>query len=102
MSAKRRGLPYTSYAYGRELAAWGMRSSFTGTGACLDNAHIESFFATLKKELVYQATFATREKARLYVFEYMEGYYNRWRLHSSLNYRTPTEFEALNLERLAA
>lgn len=97
-----KGSQYTSYAYGRELAAWGMRPSFTGTGACLDNAHIESFFATLKKELVYQTTFATREKARLAVFEFIEGYYNRWRLHSSLDYRSPTEFEAQNLERLAA
>ena len=97
-----KGSQYTSYAYRRELAAWGMRSSFTGTGACLDNAHIESFFATLKKELVYQTTFATREKARLAVFEFIECYYNRWRLHSSLNYQSPTEFKAQNLERLAA
>lgn len=60
-----KGSQYVSYAYQRELAAWGMLSSFTGTGACLDNAHIESFFATLKKELVYQTTFATRAAARL-------------------------------------
>ena len=68
-----------------------MLPSFTGTGACLNNAYIESFFATLKKELVYQSTFATREEARLAVFEFIEGYYNRWRLHSSLGYRSPTE-----------
>lgn len=97
-----KGSQYTSYAYGRELAAWGMRPSFTGTGVCLDNAHIESFFATLKKELVYQTTFATREKARLAVFEFVEGYYNRWRLHSSLGYRCPVDFEIQSLERLAA
>lgn len=48
-----KGSQYTSYAYGRELAAWEMPPSFTGTGACLDNAYIESFFASLKKELVY-------------------------------------------------
>ncbi len=97
-----KGSQYTSYAYQRELAAWGMRPSFTGTGACLDNAHIESFFATLKKELVYQRTFATREEARLAVFEYIEGFYNRQRLHSSLGYRSPTEFENQGLARLAA
>ncbi len=97
-----KGSQYTSYAYQRELAAWGMRPSFTGTGACLDNAYIESFFATLKKELVYQTTFATREEARLAVFEFIEGYYNRWRLHSSLGYQSPTEFEVQGLEKLAA
>lgn len=97
-----KGSQYTSYAYQRELAAWGIRSSFTGTGACLDNAYIESFFATLKKELVYQTAFATREGARLAVFEFVEGYYNRWRLHSSLGYQSPTEFEAQGVERLAA
>ena len=97
-----KGSQYTSYAYWRELVTWGMLQSFTGTGACLDNAHIESFFATLKKELVYQTTFATRAAARLAVFEFIEGYYNRWRLHSSLNYQSPADFEAQGLERLAA
>jgi len=97
-----KGSQYTSLAFGRELAAWGMLPSFTGTGACLDNAYIESFFATLKKELVYQSTFATREEARLAVFEFIEGYYNRWRLHSSLNYRSPAEFETQAMERLVA
>lgn len=97
-----KGSQYTAYAYGRELAAWGMHPSFTGTGACLDNAHIESFFATLKKELVYQTTFATREKARLAVFEFIEGYYNRWRQHSSLGYWCPVDFQMQGLEKLAA
>lgn len=97
-----KGSQYTSHAYQRELTTWGMRPSFTGTGACLDNAHIESFFATLKKELVYQTTFTTREEARLAIFEFIEGYYNRRRLHSSLNYQSPAEFEAQGLEKLAA
>lgn len=79
-----------------------MRPSFTGTGACLDNAYIESFFATLKKELVYQTSFATREEARLTVFGFIEGYYNRWRIHSSLMYETHVDFEAQSLERLVA
>ena len=79
-----------------------MLLSFTGTGACLDNAYIESFFATLKKELVYPTTFATREEARLAVFEFIEGYYNRSRLHSRLGYRSPAEFETQGLEWVAA
>lgn len=97
-----KGSQYTSHAYGRELAVWGMQPSFTGTGACLDNAHIESFFATLKKELVYQRHFETREQARLAIFEYISAFYNRQRLHSSLGYESPTDFEVLTAERLAA
>jgi putative transposase len=89
-----KGTQYTSYAYQHELAAWGMKPSFTGTGACLDNAFIESFWATLKKELVHQTTFATREEARSAIFEFIEVFYNRYRLHSSLDYLSPATFEA--------
>ena len=89
-----KGTQYTSYAYQAELAAWGMKPSFTGTGACLENAYIESFWATLKKELVHQTTFATREEARAAIFEFIEVFYNRYRLHSSLNYTSPATFEA--------
>ena len=89
-----RGSQYTSYAYQRELAACKMLPSFTGKGACFDNAIIESFWATLKRELVYPIEhFATRDDARIAVFEYIEVYYNRERLHSSLNYETPDTFE---------
>ncbi len=71
-----------------------MLASFTGTGACLDNAVMESFWATLKKELVYPTKrFKTRDEARLAVFEYIEVFYNRERLHSSLLYKTPEGFE---------
>jgi putative transposase len=90
-----KGSQYTSYAYQAELSAWGMRPSFTGTGACLDNAFIESFWATLKKELVHQTTFATREEARAAIFEFIEVFYNRYRLHSSLGYKSPASFESL-------
>lgn len=89
-----KGSQYTSYAYQDELSAWGMRPSFTGTGACLDNAFIESFWATLKKELVYQTTFTTQEEARSAIFEFIEVFYNRFRLHSSLDYTSPATFEA--------
>lgn len=89
-----KGSQYTSYAYQRELANQDMLASFTGTGACLDNAVIESFWATLKKELVYpNEPFKTRDEARLAVFEYIEVFYNRERLHSSLLYQTPEGFE---------
>jgi transposase InsO family protein len=70
-----------------------MQASFTGTGACLDHAIIESFWATLKKELIYQCHFKTRDEARLAIFEYIEVFYNRERLHSSLLYQTPHGFE---------
>jgi transposase InsO family protein len=89
-----KGTQYTSHAYQSELSTWGMKPSFTGTGACLDNAYIESFWATLKKELVYQTTFSTRQEARAAIFEFIEVFYNRYRLHSSLNYTSPATFEA--------
>ncbi len=88
-----KGTQYTSYAYQDELSAWGRKPSFTGTGACLDNAYIESFWATLKKELVYQTTFATREQARAAIFEFIEVFYNRYRIHSSLGYKSPATFK---------
>ena len=97
-----KGSQYTSYRYQRELSNWGMRPSFTGTGACLDNAYIESFFATLKKELIYQTNFQTRDEARSSIVDFISMYYNSWRLHSGLGYQTPNEFEAGDLERLAA
>jgi transposase InsO family protein len=93
-----KGSQYTSYAYQRELNSQNMRASFTGKGACLDNAIIESFWATLKKERVYaNPKFKTRDEARLAIFEYIEVYYNRERIHSSLLYQTPRGFE-LKLE----
>jgi putative transposase len=99
-----KGTQYTSYAYQAELAAWGMKPSFTGTGACLDNVYIESFWATLKKELVYTTTFATRKEARAAIFEFTEVFYNRYRLHSALDYKSPASFEALQTpaQRLVA
>ena len=103
-----RGSQYTSYAYQRELMAQKMRPSFTAKGVWLDNACMESFWATLKKELVYcQKRFATRDEACQAVFEYIHVFYNRERLHSSLGYKSPEVFEALQqplegLEILAA
>lgn len=69
---------------------------------CWDNAVAESFFATLKTELVYQSQWKTRAQARTAIFEYLELFYNRQRRHSSLGYLSPVEFERRNLQRLAA
>ena len=64
-------------------------------GNCWDNAPLESFFATLKKELVREADFATRGQARAAIFDYIESFYNRRRLHSALGFMAPAHFEAL-------
>lgn len=91
-----RGSQYTSGFYQRELAAQAICASFTGKGACFDNAIIESFWATLKRELVYpRERFTTRDEARTAIFEFIEIYYNRERLHSALDYETPERFEAV-------
>ena len=91
-----RGSQYTSHLYGAKLAAQGMLPSFTGRGACFDNAVIESFWATLKRELVYpRERFTTRAEARAAIFEFIEIYYNRERLHSSLGFETPEHFEVI-------
>ena len=65
-------------------------------GNCYDNAAMESFWSTLKQELVYRRTFASRAEARLAVFDFIETFYNRQRRHSSLNYRCPVDFENQN------
>jgi putative transposase len=71
-------------------------------GNCWDNAVAESFFKTMKAELIYHRKFATRQEARLAVFEYIEGWYNRKRRHSALGYRTPCHLESLYLENTVA
>ena len=62
-------------------------------GNCWDNSPLESFFATLKKELLRDADFATRRQARTAIFDYIEGFYTRRRLHSALGYRSPASYE---------
>lgn len=92
-----RGSQYTSVAF-RELLAWhGVRQSLSRPGQCWDNAVAESFFATLKTELVYRQPLPTRAAARHAVFEYIEVFYNRQRLHSALGYRPPAEYETAAL-----
>lgn len=88
-----RGVQYASEHYQRLLKQHGITCSMSRTANCWDNAPMESFFATLKKELVHHERYATREGARQSLFEYIEVFYNCVRRHSSLGYRSPKEFE---------
>ena len=88
-----RGSQYASGDFQARLAASGILCSMSRRGNCWDNALVESFFGTLKQELVHQCRFATRDVARQAVFEYIEAWYNRQRRHSSLGYVSPAEFE---------
>ena len=88
-----RGCQYTSFEYRTALARHGVTVSMSRTGNCWDNAVAESFFATLKNELVHGRSWTTRLELRSAVFEYIESFYNRRRLHSSLGYKTPSEVE---------
>jgi transposase InsO family protein len=89
-----RGVQYAAEPYRQVLERHGIEQSMSRRGNCLDNAPMESFFASLKKERVYQVRFRTRAEARAAVFEYVEVFYNRQRLHSALGYRTPAEARA--------
>ena len=95
-----RGTQYTSTEFHAFTTRHGIRRSQGRTGVCWDNAAAESFFAALKNEMYYRQVFATRARARFAVAEYIEVFYNRRRLHSTLGYRTP--FEALTDYRTAA
>jgi len=89
-----RGSQYTSKEFVDELKKNPLcQQSMSRKGNCLDNAVAESFFATLKKELVYVANFHTLEDARTRIFEYIECFYNTVRRHSYLDYRSPKRFE---------
>lgn len=88
-----RGSQYASGEYGRLLDRYGMQMSMSRKGNCWDNAPVESFFGTLKRELVHHRRYRTKQEARRDIFEYIEVFYNRERLHSSLGYMSPAEFE---------
>ena len=89
-----RGCQYASASYRTKLAGLGMQVSMSRVGDCYDNAVVESFFGTLKQELVNDAHWVTHAEARAAVHEYIEVFYNRRRLHSTLDYRSPADFEA--------
>ena len=97
-----RGSQYASHDYREVLAANKVVCSMSRKGDCWDNAVAESFFKTLKAELVDRANFATRAEARRAIFEFIEVWYNRQRLHSHLDYRSPKEYEALPLNAALA
>ena len=89
-----RGSQYASNGFRALLQTNGLRQSMSGKGNCYDNAQAESFFSRFKAELMEGGVFEDLEQARSEIFSYIEGYYNRVRLHSSLGYKSPMEFEA--------
>jgi len=89
-----RGSQYAATHYQQVLTTYGITSSMSRKGNCWDNACVESFFGTLKRELVYHRHYATRKDATQDIFEYIEVVYNRKRRHSTLGYDSPTEYEA--------
>jgi transposase InsO family protein len=91
-----RGVQYACEAFRELLAEKQMIQSMSKTGDCYDNAVTESFFATLKKELVYRRKYHTRWQARQSIFQYIETFYNRVRKHSTLGYLSPVQFRELN------
>jgi putative transposase len=88
-----RGTQFASAAFRGVLATHGLTASMSRKGNCYDNAHIESFWSSLKYETVYRHRYATRAAARAALFDYIETFYNRARLHSSLGYVSPVTFE---------
>ena len=88
-----RGVQYACDDYQRLLSDAEMVPSMSRTADCWDNAVVESFFSTLKQELVYRRDFSTHDEARAAIFEYIEGFYNRTRRHSTLGYLSPMEYE---------
>jgi transposase InsO family protein len=98
-----KGSQYCSHEYRRMLEGLGIKASMSGTGNCFDNAPMESFWATLKTELIFHRRFATRQQAIREITEYIEVFYNRQRIQKQLGYLSPAAFERRYYEhRLAA
>jgi transposase InsO family protein len=95
------GSQYASRDYRKELASAGMISSMSAKGRCYDNAVAESFFHSLKVEIIHGRRFKSREEAISAIFNYMEAYYNTKRLHSSLDYVSPVDYERIALLKVA-
>jgi len=96
-----RGSQYASADFQAVLSTHGLRCSMSRKGDCWDNAPVESFFGTLKQELVFHERYATRAQARQSIFDYIERFYNRRRRHSSLGYLSPAAFEEAQFQRAA-
>ena len=97
-----RGCQYTSYAFGKRCTQAGIRPSMGRVGDAYDNAMAESFFATLEREIIDRQRFRNQIEARRAVFSWLESWYNPFRRHSSLGYRSPMNYERYALSRLAA
>ena len=95
------GVQYTALSFAERLKEVGIQPSMGRTGTALDNAMAESFVSTLKAELVSRLEFPTRRAARTAIFEYLGTFYNTRRLHSSLGYRSPADFEEDKLEEIS-
>ena len=91
-----RGVQYASNEFRALLKNYGIECSMSRKGDCWDNAVAESFFHTLKVELINGKTYITRQEAKTAIFEYIEGFYNRQRRHSYLGYLSPDEYEKKN------
>jgi putative transposase len=87
------GCQYTSYDFAKACRAAGVERSMGSVGDCFDNAMAESFFATLECELIDRSVFENRNRARMAIFDYIEGFYNSWRRHSTIGSLCPNEFE---------
>jgi putative transposase len=89
-----RGVQYASRAYRAQLSAHRLHASMSRKGNCYDNATMEAFWSTLKNELVHRTRFVSRDHARLAIFDYIEVFYNRVRIHSSLGFKSPLDYES--------
>ncbi len=96
-----KGSQYASEDFRRVLWAAGIRQSMSGKGSCWDNAVVESFFKTLKTEHVYHEVYATRSDAMASIFSWMEITYNKNRIHSTLGYKTPVDYEEVRMTKVA-
>ena len=93
MEFRREAVAYTSLVFGRRCASVGIDVSMGSRGDCYDNAVLESFHATIKKDLIHRRSWPTKAEARTAVFDYIEVFYNRLRRHSRLCMLSPLEFE---------
>ncbi len=95
-----RGSQYASEEYRKRLTKYRMRASMSRKGNCYDNACIESFHSVLKKEFIYCTRFRTKDQAQQEMFEYIELFYNRKRIHGSLGYESPDRFEEMYYNKI--
>lgn len=91
-----RGSQYCSHDYQKKLKDHGFLISMSAKGNCYDNAAVETFFKTIKNELVWRTSFATRQQAEIMIGKYIDGFYNHKRRHSTLGYMSPVQFEKIN------